>query len=380
MANKFSIKRQGGFSLGTGTSTNPVFSDDGKRFAAIIANRASIWDLDTRERIAVFRSAGLTYPEGLALNEDGSRLAMSGNGGSPIDVFNVASGERITRIGMNITRFGIIVGGAKKVALSADGHKVFGINGGGLPGTLSIRPDGSRQFKPYTDRGPGFFIWSADTGDLLERYDLPLHGIVPDSGFLETSLSQTRSGRLLVANFMGDAKTEECGLSDFLWLWTDRGMQKIETGLNESTATVAPDGERVFLAGKRQQDKTVVFRLIDLSGAVLAEKEMDAERTFPNDQPAWHLSGKRLFWRNCDSSKHDEAWLIDAATLEVEKKILWPHIHVAFGQNGWMALAGDAGVVIPEAALDQVAARIGQPAAELKCRKMEAYRKEIEVR
>ncbi len=330
--------------MGAGLSTDPVFSDDGKRFAVLVGNRAEVWDLATRERIAVCKSAGLAYPGGLALNRDASRLALRNESGL-IDVIDVASGGRISRI-----KRGAQCG--FNLALSPDGAKVFDASGG-----------------PQA----GLFVWDADTGGLL-------HGYTCGFDFMATSLSRTRDG-LVAAGFMAKADACERGLRDFLWLWTEPGLEKIELNLCDCTTAISPDGEHIFVAGLHRplhQQGEAVFRLLDRSGTVRIEKNMRALRTFPVSQPVWHPDGSQLLWRG--DCLVDEAWLLDAETLDVARKFHWPSMHAALGQHGWIALAGDKGMVLPQTAVEQAVAEVGQPAAELKKRRSQAYSRAIELR
>ncbi len=310
----------------------------------MVGNRAEVWDLATRERVAVCKSAGLTYPGGLALNHDASRLALRNESGL-IDVIDVASGERISRV---------------RRGPQCGFH-------------LALSPDGTRVFDASSGPQAGFFVWDADTGELL-------HGYPCGFDFMAVSISRTRSG-LVAASCLAKADVCERGMRDFLWFWADSNLEKIELNLCDCTTAISPDGERVFVAGLDRplhRQGEAVFRLLDRSGMVRIEKNMGAMRTFPVGQPIWHPDGLQLLWQG--HSPDDEAWLLDAATLDVMRKFRWPSIQAALGQHGWIALAGDKGMVLPQTAVEQAISEVGQPAAELRKRQYQAYSRAIELR
>ena len=107
-----------------------------------------------------------------------------------------------------------------------------------------------------------------------------------------------------------------------------------------------------------------VFRMLDGSGALLYEKNMGLLSTFQSDGAAWSTDGEQLSWPL--DSLRGEAILMDARTLEITQRLFWPDIVTALGSGGWVAIAGEKGVVLTQAAVAAAVMEIGQPANDIR--------------
>lgn len=336
---KFSLKKAGGFQLGSGNSLAPVFSESGRHFAALVGNRADIWELATRARVASCKSKGLVQPGGLALDHDASRIAMRNEEGL-IDVVDVATGELVRRIR----------------------------RGGQCGCYLLLDADGSRIIEASSGDQAGLYIWHVETGDLVEEYDCGFD-------YMPTGLSRARSGTV-VACMGGKLGASELGEHDYLWIWSEDSIRKLQTGLEASTASISPDGQCIFLAGRTRSGLTV-FRMLDCSGNIICERNMGLIRTFPCLNAQWSPDGLQLAW-DLDSV-HGEAALLNAKTLEITDKVAWPQVKLALGPNGWVAIAGEKGVVVPRSAVADAVAFIGKPVNDFQNMKSAAFHRSIEI-
>lgn len=332
----FSLKKAGGFRLSTGGTDSPVFSGDGRYLAALVSGqmRVLVWRLDTAEKIATLKSPGMASPAGLVISHDGSRVAVRNSGGL-IDVLDVASGERIRRI--------------KKKPLN-DGY------------CLSMSRDGNLLFDADNSIEPGVRVWSVTSGEQLAHYPY-----VAD--FMCSAINRSADDGLLVC-LMAKADYAAAGGQDQLFLLNCRNeVTVLDMGLNDATAAISPDGRCLFVAGQREK-QSAVFRLLDMAGQTLLEKDMGNLRTFPQTAPAWSAEGDRIAWSN---GPGEPGWILDARTLDICEEVYWPNLSLALGACGWVALAGDKGIAIPYAALKPAVACVGKPAWELKKQEFDAY-------
>lgn len=343
MAAKFSIKKAGGFQLGSGSTDSPAFSGDGRILAVCASgtSRVTVWDVESKSQISCCRFS-LKHPHGISLNYDGSRIAMRSDG--LLEVMDTRTAERIRLIKKNNYAEGY------GQQLSAEGNLLFEAS------------DGIEA---------GFMVWDVETGDCLERH--PFNG----EDYMVTAISRSEHDDVAVC-WMAKAKPAEEGMRDVLWLWSVGHLQQIGLELTNCTVAISPDGQQVFVAGMHQRGGEAIFRLLDRSGKILVERMVGNERTFPVSQPVWRPDGRLIAWEG-DSLSY-QAMLLNPVTLETANTLFWPDLSVAFGQNDWIALAGDKGVVLPSPAIKQAVEEIGKPGVEIARHKSHAYSQAILLR
>jgi WD40 repeat protein len=319
MTSAFSLKKAGGFTLGSGSVIDPVFSDDGRLLAVQTegTSRVTVWDVVSQSKLAVCRFTGLSGAFGLTLSGNGKRIAMRAD--DRLEVLDTDTGERVLLLNKSNYQTG------EEQQLDSTGRLLFDASSG---------------------VEAAFTVWETATGKRLEHY--PING----KACAFSSINRSINDNVLVC-VMGKY---ESGVRDMLWLWSDGKLKKIDLDLSHCIAAISPDGKTIFIAGQREQGCSF-FRLLDCDGNLRIEKAMGDVDTFPRT-PRWRPDGRQIAWN--DGLANKTAWLLDANTLEITQTLHWLEIDIAFGCDGLLAIAGKKGIVIPQIHATQASEEIGK--------------------
>ncbi len=185
-----------------------VLSPDGRLVALGTGypnNVIRLWELDTGLGVAVLTPGYVQDVRNLSFNMDGSLLAVSGNVGDPVQIWNVTTEGQVTVLDDEISghAFQMAFNPTENTLVYADGQDIVGwdVDSGGestrwvselgLPTSLAFSPDG--MFLAVGDVQGFIEIWDVATGTLVytvrhrqSENVRPISGLVfmPDSGIL----------------------------------------------------------------------------------------------------------------------------------------------------------------------------------------------------
>ncbi len=230
---------------------------------AYVANNGSdsVSVIDTANDTVVSTVPVGSFPLGVAVSPDGSRVYVTNGGSSSVSVIDAATDTVVSTVTVGTGPAGIAVspdgsrvyvtnGGSSSVSVidAATDTVVATVNVGSSPRGVAVSPDGSRAYVTNNGSSSGNTVSVIDTAT-----DAVVSTVTVGTGPLGVAVSPDGS-RVYVANFDGDSFSTVSVIDTV----DDTVVATVPVGSGPTGVAVSPDGSRVYVANEGSSTVSVI--------------------------------------------------------------------------------------------------------------------------